>query len=187
MSKKAQPNPIQTLPPSTEPRLRLAALQNRLTAQQRSGLLRIVEADLCGLSLDSLLESGPRQMCAHTTYYGAGGWSHNPDFVEALRCAREIDFDSRLKAFAQRARERIFAAAPDAAGVLVAMIAMDVDGKTVYDPQIALRASCEVLNRTDKTTANQAPVTAVVTVTADEMAAARDEAAKWEKEQFGGG
>ena len=150
----------------------------RLTPQMRTGITRIIEADLCGWTLDSLLESGPGQMCAHSTYYGPHGWSHKPDFVECLRLARELSFDDRLRAATRRARERIVMAAPDAADKLVTAMGNE-------DIGIALRAAESVLNRTSKATADQSPINAVVTVTADDLAAARDAAAAWEKEHFG--
>lgn len=62
----------------------------QLTAQQASGVQRIVEAELAGNSLSSLLDC-EGQICTSTTYYGSGknkGWRGKPLFNEALRLAR---------------------------------------------------------------------------------------------------
>jgi hypothetical protein len=68
----------------------LARALAELTAQQAAGVVRIVQAELEGRSLTSLLESDDR-ICASTTYYGRGGkpgWNGKPAFQRALKLAR---------------------------------------------------------------------------------------------------
>jgi hypothetical protein len=68
----------------------LGAVLARLTPQQAAGVQRIVEAELQGRSLSSLLDC-PEQICTSTTYYGSGkskGWKHKPEFNLALDLAR---------------------------------------------------------------------------------------------------
>ena len=59
----------------------------RLTAQQAEGIRRIVQAELGGLGITSLLQ-GPDRICAANTYYRRGGWRDKPAFNEALELAR---------------------------------------------------------------------------------------------------
>lgn len=62
----------------------------KLTSQQATGVLRIVQAELEGRSLSSLLDC-PDQICTSTTYYGSGrrkGWKDKPIFLRALELAR---------------------------------------------------------------------------------------------------
>lgn len=61
-----------------------------LTPQQARGVQRIVEAELEGRTLSSLLDC-PGQICTSTTYYGSGkrrGWKGKPGFRTALTLAR---------------------------------------------------------------------------------------------------
>ena len=160
-----------------EARARLHAALNRLTAKQRAGVQRIVAAEMTGESIESLL-TGEGAMCSHTTYYGAGGWSHNADFVEALRLAREINFDVRLAASVRRARELIVTSSPQAAEKLVTFLQHE-------DAAVSMRAALSILDRADRSTAVQAAVG--VTISADDMAAAREEVRRWEAEQFASG
>jgi hypothetical protein len=62
----------------------------KLTSQQATGVLRIVQAELDGRSLSSLLDC-PDQICTSTTYYGSGrrkGWKDKETFQRALDLAR---------------------------------------------------------------------------------------------------
>jgi len=68
----------------------LQELLLRLTAQQARGVLRIVQGELEGRSLSSLLDCDD-QICASTTYYGTRrrtGWRQKPDFRQAVELAR---------------------------------------------------------------------------------------------------
>jgi len=61
-----------------------------LSAQQAAGVLRIVQAEIEGRSLASLMDC-QGQMCTSTTFYGSGkrkGWRHKPAFNQALEVAR---------------------------------------------------------------------------------------------------
>lgn len=68
----------------------LLAMLNKLSPQQASGVLRIVQAELDGRTLSSLLDCRD-QICTSSTYYGYGkrpGWRSRPEFTEALDMAR---------------------------------------------------------------------------------------------------
>jgi len=68
----------------------LQALLAKLSWQQARGVLRIVQAELEGRSLSSLLDCDD-QICTSTTFYGSGkrrGWRHKPEFNRALELAR---------------------------------------------------------------------------------------------------
>jgi hypothetical protein len=68
----------------------LLEILSQLSAQQAAGVLRIVQAELEGHSLSSLLDC-PGQICTSTTFYGSGkrgGWRHKPEFNQALELAR---------------------------------------------------------------------------------------------------
>jgi len=76
----------------------LKEITPRLTGQQWAGVIKIVQAELDGRSLTSLLLSADRP-CAKTTYYGRWakggkskksqpGWVDNPNFTTALKLAR---------------------------------------------------------------------------------------------------
>jgi hypothetical protein len=68
----------------------LQAVLSSLSAQQVAGVLRIVQAEIEGKTLSSLLDC-PGQICTSTTYYGSGknkGWRGKPDFTHALALAR---------------------------------------------------------------------------------------------------
>ncbi len=68
----------------------LRAALAQLTSQQAAGVVRIVQAELDGRPLSSLLDC-PGQICTSTTYYGSGkrpGWKGKPAFQRALELAR---------------------------------------------------------------------------------------------------
>lgn len=59
-----------------------------LSSQQAAGVLRIVQAELAGQGVSSLLD-GEGQICTSTTYYNRKrGWVHKPAFQQALALAR---------------------------------------------------------------------------------------------------
>lgn len=61
-----------------------------LTGQQARGVVRIVQAELAGEPLSSLLDR-EGQICTSTTFYGSGkrrGWKGKPEFRRALELAR---------------------------------------------------------------------------------------------------
>jgi len=58
-----------------------------LTSQQATGLLRIVQAELAGRPISSLLDC-PDQICTSSTYYRKGGWKDKESFQLALDLAR---------------------------------------------------------------------------------------------------
>ncbi|MBN2392093.1 MAG: hypothetical protein JXR84_15305 [Anaerolineae bacterium] len=69
----------------------------KLSAQQAAGVVRIVQAEIEGRSLSSLLDC-PGQICTSTTYYGSGrriGWHGRAEFQTALSLARR-DYRSWL-------------------------------------------------------------------------------------------
>lgn len=68
----------------------LQEVLGKLTGQQALGVLRIVQAELEGRALSTLLDC-PGQICTSTTYYGSGkskGWRGKPAFKRALELAR---------------------------------------------------------------------------------------------------
>jgi len=68
----------------------LAEVLAKLTSQQARGVVRIVEAEIEGRSLSSLLDC-PGQICTSTTYYGSGkrrGWKDKVHFQRSLELAR---------------------------------------------------------------------------------------------------
>lgn len=61
-----------------------------LSGQQIGGIVRLVQAELDGRTLTSLLE-GSNKICTSATFYGRGkrrGWRSQPGFVRALDLAR---------------------------------------------------------------------------------------------------
>lgn len=135
-----------------------------------------------GESLASLL-GGENAICSHTAYYKKGGWNDNAAWREALDIARGLSFDDRLRGAVKRARESIVLASPDAARVLVGMLATNEDGSLKNDPALVLRAAESILNRADRSTADRSGGM-TVNVSGDDIAQARDDAAQWERERF---
>jgi len=92
----------------------------KLTAQQSNGVLRIVQAQLEGRPISSLLDC-PGQICTSTTYYGSGkrtGWIHKPHFKRALELAQR-DYRSWLLDHGVGSALAVLAqAAPEAAQAL---------------------------------------------------------------------
>jgi hypothetical protein len=150
----------------SQQRARFQALYSSLTPAQRRGLDAIIASETLGGTIDELID---RHVFAHSTYYGSKGWYHQPKFNEALYLARVLHFDARMKGAVHKARETIVMAAPRAAGVLVA----GLGGKD------SLRAAESILNRADKSTADQAR--AAVVITGEDIAEAAREVADFEQ------
>lgn len=90
----------------------------RLTAQQSAGVLRIVQAELEGRGVTSLLDRDG-QICTSTTYYNRKrGWAHKAEFQQALALARR-DYRSWMLEWGGRDALAILAqTAPDGARAL---------------------------------------------------------------------
>jgi hypothetical protein len=99
----------------------------QLSPQQAAGVLRIVQAELEGRSLSSLLDR-EGQICTSTTFYGSGkrkGWRHKPEFNQALELARR-DYRKWLLEYGVGDALAILAgAAPEAARALRQEVAGD--------------------------------------------------------------
>jgi hypothetical protein len=99
----------------------------QLSPQQAAGVLRIVQAELEGRSLSSLLDR-EGQICTSTTFYGSGkrkGWRHKPEFNQALELARR-DYRKWLLEYGVGDALAILAgAAPEAARALRQQVAGD--------------------------------------------------------------
>lgn len=168
--------------PDREARQRLRVLLAQLTPKQRAAVDRVIEAEIAGVPLASLL-GGENGICSHTAYYKKGGWNDNAAWREALDIARGLSFDDRLRGAVKRARETIVLASPDAARALVGMLATNEDGSLKHEPALALRAAESILNRADRSTADRSGGM-TVNVSGDDIAQARDEAAQWEAAHF---
>jgi hypothetical protein len=68
----------------------LQAALDKLSPQQAAGVIRIVEAELRGVSIERLFV-GDDAMCARSTYFAKnrGGWKHKPEFKAAEDLARQ--------------------------------------------------------------------------------------------------
>jgi len=108
----------------------------RLTSQQARGVVRIVEAELEGRSLSSLLDT-PGQICTSTTYYGSGkrrGWKDNEHFQRSLELARrdyrqwllEHSTGEALAILASTAPEAVRALRQEIVGNMPAIRALEV-------------------------------------------------------------
>jgi hypothetical protein len=91
-----------------------------LSAQQARGVQRIVQAELAGQSLSSLLDCAG-QICTSTTYYGSGrrrGWRDKPAFQQALALARRDYRQWMLHSGVDEALSALAETAPHAARAL---------------------------------------------------------------------
>jgi len=98
----------------------LAKVLARLTSQQARGVVRIVEAELEGRSLSSLLDT-PGQICTSTTYYGSGkrrGWKDNEHFQRSLELARRDYRQWLLEHSTGEALAILASTAPEAVGAI---------------------------------------------------------------------
>lgn len=98
-----------------------------LSAQQARGVQRIVQAELAGQSLSSLLDCAD-QICTSTTYYGSGrrrGWRDKPAFQRALALARRDYRQWMLRNGVDEALAVLAETAPHAARALRQQVAGD--------------------------------------------------------------
>lgn len=105
----------------------LVGLLAMLSPQQARGVVRIVQAELEGQSLSSLLDN-PEQICTSTTYYGSGkrrGWKDKPEFQQALKLARRDYRQWMLEHGTAEALTILSTTAPDAARALRQQIVGD--------------------------------------------------------------
>ena len=111
----------------------LGELLAQLTAQQAAGVVRIVQAELAGKPLSSLLDC-PGQICTSTTYYGSGrrtGWQDRPTFRKALATARRDYRAWWLEHGTSEALHVLASATPSAARALKQQIEGDPDAIAV--------------------------------------------------------
>jgi hypothetical protein len=105
----------------------LLILLARLTARQAEGVLRIIQAELGGHPLSSLLDCED-QICSSNTYYGTRnrtGWRKKPEFVKALELARRDYRKWLLDHGVEDALTILAATAPDAVRALRQEVAGD--------------------------------------------------------------
>lgn len=122
-----------------------------LSAQQARGVVRIVQAELAGESLTSLLTS-PDKICTYKTYHGSGnskGWKHKPAFRQALEVARRDYRAWLMENGTTEALTVLAVTAPEAAKVLRQRVlgeggALAVLEACLGDPDPAMRAAAAV-------------------------------------------
>jgi hypothetical protein len=102
----------------------LRSALRRLSGQQAAGVLRIVQAELAGRSITSLLE-GEDRICNQSTYYRRGGWRDKPAFNQALELARRDYRAWMLEHGTQEALVLLAEGAPVAARALRRQVAGD--------------------------------------------------------------
>lgn len=121
----------------------LRAALRALSGQQSAGVFRIVQAELEGRSIASLL-AGPDRICNHSTYYRSGGWRDKPAFNQALELARRDYRSWLLEHGTQEALTLLAESAPHAARALRQQVSGDEQAVGVLigvleDPDAALR------------------------------------------------
>ncbi|OQA16701.1 MAG: hypothetical protein BWY63_02655 [Chloroflexi bacterium ADurb.Bin360] len=112
----------------------LEAVLAKLSAQQAAGVQRIIEAELAGRSLSSLLDCSG-QICTSTTYYGhkskngrdRPGWNAKPEFRQALTLARRDYRAWMLEHGTSEALQVLTSTAPSAARALKHQVEGDAD------------------------------------------------------------
>jgi len=112
----------------------LEAVLAKLSAQQAAGVQRIIEAELAGRSLSSLLDCSG-QICTSTTYYGhkskngrdRPGWNAKPEFRQALTLARRDYRAWMLEHGTSEALQVLASTAPSAARALKHQVEGDAD------------------------------------------------------------
>jgi len=114
MTDKKQPEEIKVFATGLQPSLALQALFAELSPSQVAGIIRIVEAELAGRSIESLFH-GDNKICNRSTYYRARGWSSKAAFIEALALARKEIRSQRLSSAVDDAIEELKLATPAAA------------------------------------------------------------------------
>jgi len=121
----------------------LRGVLRQLSGQQSAGVLRIVQAELEGRSIASLL-AGPGRICNHSTYYRRGGWRDKAAFNQALGLARRDYRAWLLEHGTQEALTLLAEGAPHAARALRQQVSGDEMAVGVLigvleDPDAALR------------------------------------------------
>lgn len=114
MTDKKQSEEIKVFATGLQPSSALQGLFAELSPSQVAGIIRIVEAELAGRSIESLFH-GADKICNRSTYYRAKGWSSKPAFVEALAMARKEIRSQRLQSAVDDAIEELKLATPAAA------------------------------------------------------------------------
>ncbi len=114
MTDKKRPEEAKVFATGLQPSSALQSLFAELSPSQVAGIIRIVEAELAGRSIESLFH-GPDKVCNRSTYYRAKGWSSKPAFVEALSLARKEIRSQRLQSAVDDAIEELKLATPAAA------------------------------------------------------------------------
>lgn len=97
---------------------------SRLTKGQANGVVRIVEAELSGMPIESLFH-GAGKICNRSTFYRDGGWHDHPVFVETLERARQEARAQQLSSAVNETIEQLKRSAPLAARDLHRQIAGD--------------------------------------------------------------
>lgn len=110
----------------------------QLTVQQHVGVVRIVQAELVGRSLASLL-TGDDRICAHSTYYRQRGWNSRPEFRQALRLARRDYRQWLLEHGTGEALAVLGQAAPEAARALRQQVAGDEPAVAALEMALAAK------------------------------------------------
>ena len=140
----------------------LSAALAVLTSQQARGVTRIVQAELAGEPISSLLDH-PGQMCTSTTYYGSGrrrGWKDKAEFREALALARRDYRQWLLEESTGEALSILGSTAPEAARALRQQIVGD--GPAVMVLEMALATQEPELRRNAATRLGETGLPAVV-------------------------
>ena len=140
----------------------LSAALAVLTSQQARGVTRIVQAELAGEPISSLLDH-PGQMCTSTTYYGSGrrrGWKDKAEFREALALARRDYRQWLLEESTGEALSILGSTAPEAARALRQQIVGD--GPAVMVLEMALATQEPELRRNAATRLGETGLAAVV-------------------------
>jgi hypothetical protein len=111
---KIQPEEIKAFATGLQPSAALQSLFTELSPSQVAGIVRIVEAELAGRSIESLFH-GEDKICNRSTYYRAKGWLSKRAFHDALALARKEIRSQRLSSAVDDAIEELKLATPAAA------------------------------------------------------------------------
>jgi len=113
---------LQPFNPSDE----LQTLLEKLSPAQAEGVIRIVQVESAGGSIESLF-AGPEKICSHSTFYhkARGGWIHKTAFQAALALTRREMRAQRLGSVVEEAIEELKLTTPLAAADLRRQITGD--------------------------------------------------------------
>jgi len=156
----------------------LSQILAELTPQQARGVVRIVQAELEGRSLSSLLDC-PDQICTSTTYYGSGkrkGWKDKSLFQAALKLARRDYREWLLHESTGEALMLLARTAPEAVRALRQQIVGDQPAIAALE--VALQASEPGLRANAAKRLGQTGLSVVVPALAAALAREKDEAVK---------